>query len=79
VIGALNAGPIEVEAASERLVQQAVKVGADGTHGVVADLEAVELWVVGVALCASSEDGLREQRLAPTGDEPHAIELSWMN
>lgn len=41
--------------------------------------EALELWVMPVANCPSAQDGLREQRFTPKGDQTLRIEIPGMD
>jgi hypothetical protein len=52
-----------------------LEIGRDGRNRLCVRLESEELWMVAISLCFAAQNFLRQQRLAPQGDQSFSIKI----
>ena len=70
---------IKCIAAPLRLGMNSSEICIDGGTGRCVSAEALKLRVMPVAFCPPAQNGLREQRLAPQGNQALCIQIAGMN
>jgi hypothetical protein len=68
----------EAVGAALRFGKHDAQIGVDGRDGIRLRTEALELRMVAIAAGFAAQDGAREQRFAPDGDETLGVEIARM-